>query len=146
MKTNTSRILVALFAFVASSSGRELIELAAEMQAAGPEVREMPYVNGEKEEIIKVSKFSIVKTEDVESVSIGGDPLVATVVLSAEGRKKMVKGTTDMKGKRLAVIINGRINMLPMLNDAPLGGEFVITGFKDPADAKAFGDKFNKKK
>ncbi len=105
----------------------------------------MPYTNGELGQTLNVNKVPIVSTADVSTLSVGEDPLVVIVKLTPEGRMKMMKGTADMAGKRIAVIINDRIQVVPMLQQAPLGGEFHISGFKQAKEAKALVDEFNKK-
>ena len=145
MKTTTSKIFGALFAILSTLSAKELIKVSAVSDAAGAEFEEMPYTNGELEQILNVKKVPIVATDDISTLSIGEDPLVVIVQLTPEGRKKMMTGTADMAGKRIAVIINDRIKIVPMLQQAPLGGEFHITGFKEAKEAKALLDEFNKK-
>lgn len=146
MKTLTSQILLAFIAITSSLNANELVEVAAVSETPGPEFRKMAFTNGDSEQTINVSKTSIIATEDVRSISIGEEPLVVIVDLTPEGRTKMMKGTADMTGKRLAVLVNGRVQVVPMLQDAPLGGQFHISGFKKPEEAKALVDAFTKKK
>jgi preprotein translocase subunit SecD len=146
MKPITSKILVALFAITSSLNADELVEVSAVSEAPGPESREMTYTNDESDQIINVSKTSIIATEDVRSITIGEDPLVVIVDLTPDGKTKMMKGTADLAGKRLAVLVNGRVQVVPVLQQAPLGGQFHISGFKKPEEAKALVDAFTKKK
>ena len=146
MKPITSKILVAIFAITSSLNADELVEVAAVSEAPGPESREMTYTTGESEQIINVSKTSIITTEDVRSITIGEDPLVVIVDLTPDGKTKMMKGTAGMTGKKLAVLVNGRVQVAPVLHQAPLGGQFHISGFKKPEEAKDLVDAFTKKK
>ena len=146
MKTVTSKIFLALFALNCSLNANELVKVAAVSEAPGPEFHEMAYTNGESEQKINVSKTSIITTEDVLSMTIGEDPLVVIVDLTPDGKTKMMKGTAGMTGKRLAVLVNGRVQVIPVLQHAPLGGQFHISGFKKPEEAKALADAFTKKK
>ena len=146
MKTITSKIFFALFALNCSLNANELVKVSAVSEAPGPEFHEMAYTNGESEQKINVSKTSIITTEDVISMTIGEDPLVVIVDLTPDGKTKMMKGTAGMTGKRLAVLVNGRVQVVPVLQQAPLGGQFHISGFKKPEDAKALADAFTKKK
>lgn len=146
MKTTTSQILVALFAILPTLNANELIKVSAVSEAGGAEYHEMSYANGESEETININKVPIIATQDIASLSVGEDPLVVIVELTPDGRKKMMEGTTDMKGKRIALIVDGRIQVAPLLRQAPLGGVFHISNFKNEKDAKALVDRFNNKK
>ena len=66
----------------------------------------------------------LIATSDVAKISISEDPLVVQVSLTDDGAKKFTTATTGMKGKRLAVIVQGRIVSAPLLQDAPLGRSF----------------------
>ena len=146
MKTAAYQILVMLFTLLPLLSAKELIEVSAVSETAQPDFREMPYTYGDHRVILNVSKSPIIVTEDIASVSIGSDPLIVHVQLSAQGREKMKKGTIDLKGKQIAIIVAGRVQVAPILIDAPLGDRLSITEFKDAAEAKALLDDFNKTK
>jgi preprotein translocase subunit SecD len=149
MKTTLYKIVLTLL-FVSTTAfaepaGKELIEISAVSDAAAAGFSEMPYANGEQQLILHVSDSPIVTTKDVKNVSVSADPLVVAMQLSEEGSKKMMKGTKDLTGKRIAIIVNGVVRVAPVLQAAPLGGGFSISGFKNAAEAKALVDKFNKK-
>ncbi len=150
MKNTTYQIIAGLFAVLSSLSAEELVEVSAISKEAAPGFDAMPYTmrytEGDQEVSLNVSTIPIVKTSDIENMTVGEDPLKVDIQLSEEGRKKMVKGTTGMQGKQLAVIIEGRIQIAPFLHDAPLGRNFVISGFTNAAEAAAFVDKYQKKK
>ena len=129
----------------AEPAAKELIELSAVSDAAAAGFSEMPYANGEQQLILHVCDSPMVTTKDVKSVSVSDDPLVVAVQLSDEGSEKMKKGTKDLTGKRIAIIVNGVVRVAPVLQNAPLGGGFSISGFKNAAEAKALVDKFNQK-
>lgn len=143
MKTATSRILIALFVLLSLLNGQELIEVCRVSETGGPDFREMPYTYGDHKVTLNVSKVPIIVTEDVASISTGNDPLIVHADLSAEGLKKMKKGTADMRRKQIAIIVDGRVQLAPILLEAPLGGRFV-TEFRAADQAKAFVDKFKK--
>jgi preprotein translocase subunit SecD len=146
MKTSKSKILIALFATLSSLNAAELIAVSAVSETGGPEYSQMTYTSGDTEQKINISNTSIIATNDVATVIIGEDPLVLIVELTPDGRNKMMKGTADMTGKRLAIIVNGRIQAAPIVQQAPLGGRFHISGFKKPEETKAIIDAFTKKK
>lgn len=143
MKTAAYQTLVTLFTLLPSLNAGELIEVSAVSETSRPDFREMPYTYGVHKVTLNVSKFPIIVTEDIASISIGNDPLIVHADLSAEGLKKMKKGTADLERKQIAIIVDGRVQCAPMLLGAPLGDHFV-TEFKDAAEAKAFVDKFKK--
>ena len=146
MKTSKSKILIALFATLFSLNAAELIAVSAVSETGGPESSEMTYTSGDTEQKINISKTLIIATKDVATVTIGEDPLVLIVELTPDGRNKMMKGTADMAGKRLAIIVNGKIQAAPIVQQAPVGGQFHFSGFKKPEEAKAIVEAFTQKK
>jgi preprotein translocase subunit SecD len=111
-----------------------------------PQRIKKPYTNGDRNEARYIVRPPLIATSDVAKISISEDPLVVQVSLTDDGAKKFTTATTGMKGKRLAVIVQGRIVSAPLLQDAPLGRSFEFSGFKDAAEAKVFVEAFNKKK
>ncbi len=146
MKHTVYQIVVALVAFHSTIIAAELVEVSAVSEAAAPDFEEMPYTNGEQEVILNVNKAPIVSTADVATMTVSEDPLKVNVEFSEDGSKKMTKGTEGMSGKRLAIIIDGKILVAPVLNHAPLARNIQISGFKNAEEAKALVDKFNNKK
>ena len=146
MTNRAYQIIVALVAFHSTIIAAELVEVSAVSEAAAPDFVGMPYTNGEQEVTLNVSKTPIVSTADIATMTVSEDPLKVNVQLSEDGRKKMMKGTEGMSDKRLAIIIDGKILVAPVLIQAPLGRNIQISGFKKAEEAKALVDKFNNKK
>ena len=140
----TTLAILALFASAASAGN--LIEIASVAEKAVPGTREMTHTYPDHTEVIHIMKPPLITTEDVAEISLGDDPMVVRVKLSIDGAKKFTTATTGMGGKRIAIIVQGRIMNAPVINNAPLGGLFEISGFKNAAEAKVFVDAFNKKR
>jgi hypothetical protein len=145
VKTNTSTILFALFATISSLNAAELIAVSAVSGTGGPEYIQIAWTGANEAQKFYMSKIPIITTGDVQFISIGEDPLIVIVDLTPDGRTKAKKGTADMSGKRMAVLVNGRVQEVPLLLQAPWNGQLHIP-FKKPEEAKALVDAFTNKK
>jgi len=86
--------------------------------------------NGRKTEFL-VEKKAILDGGDIYAVGINQDsdkkPILG-VKFNAEGSKKLSKLTKENIGKRLAVILDGRVQTAPRIREEIPNGELVVTG------------------
>jgi SecD/SecF fusion protein len=64
-----------------------------------------------------------------------GEPIVA-LEFNPEGAKKFAEITANNIGKRLAIVLDGKVHSAPRIKDAIPSGEAVITGRFTPEDAQ----------
>jgi hypothetical protein len=126
--------------FTASLVAGELLEVADVSKEAVAGSREVTHVYGEHREVLHLQAPPLLVSKDVAKVSAGDEPKSVKVELTAEAAKKFAKDTAGMEGKRFAVLVQGKVMSVPMVRTAPLGGTFVISGFKDEAEVKGFVD------
>jgi SecD/SecF fusion protein len=100
------------------------------------ELKESP--EGERLLVNKTSELTgeFLETADVRfDQSSFGQPIVA-MKLKGEGVKKFADVTTANVGRRLAIILDGKVYSAPRINEAIPSGEAVITGRFTPDEAK----------
>ena len=142
-------VLAVLTGFLtASLAAGELIEVLEVSKEATADSREVTYVywyeGKEHSEELHLKPTPLIVTDDVAKVSAGSEPRSFTAELTKEGEKKFAEKTAGLVGKRIAIVVQGKVISAPGLRFA-LGRNFTIDGFKDEAEVKAFVEAFEKR-
>ncbi|HEY1405922.1 MAG TPA: hypothetical protein VF857_04875 [Spirochaetota bacterium] len=113
----------------------ELRLVAPEDSASGDSVEE--YKTGDR---IIVEKETFITVKDLKGVQqitdANGSPALL-IYLNENGRKKLSDMTAAYIRRKIAVIINGRVVMTPIIMERISGGNCVITGRYSAAEMKA---------
>lgn len=66
------------------------------------------------------------------------EPGTLMITLNEVGADKMIALTQNMRPGigRIAILLNGQLNCAPVVNQVPLGKNFIIDGLKKPGEAK----------
>jgi preprotein translocase subunit SecD len=90
---------------------------------------------------LRVEKESLLGGRHIQSAAIEKDPISGKdqvkVTLTPEGRDLFAKATSGNVGKKLAVVIDGKVALAPMINEPIRGGVFVISGNFNGDEVKA---------
>ncbi|TLD68748.1 hypothetical protein FEM03_21450 [Phragmitibacter flavus] len=104
-----------------------------------------PYVEPEFSSI-KVEKVSLIDSSDIKSAYAFADAVMGPTVgldFTELGAKKFAEVTKRSIGKRLAIIIDGKVISAPNIKDQITGGKAVISGKFSMDDADALARKIN---
>jgi len=127
---------------VACTCSADTLRLSAVQNAAGDDAEKMTQTSPDGEKVFFVKKQAIIGDADVEEAHPSLETEAAIdVTLTEAGGKKMKEATRVMRAgeDRLAIIVEGRLDSAPVLNQVPLGRTFVIEGLRD-LDAKGLDD------
>jgi len=128
----------AMLEFKIVSSETEKIKSAKEGQI--PEGYELKYTPEENEPVL-LKKESVLVGDALINASVRfdesqfNDPIVA-LQFNPEGAKKFAEVTAANVGKRLAIVLDGKVQSAPMIREAIPSGEAVITGRFDLKEAQ----------
>ncbi len=123
----------ALLEFKLVSTDPEKLKQA--MTGNVPEGYELKYVQ-ENNEPILLEKETVLTGDALSNASVRfsqsefNQPIVA-LEFNAEGAKKFAEITKDNIGRRLAIILDGKVQSAPVIRDAITSGDAVITGHFD---------------
>ncbi|MFH0877995.1 MAG: protein translocase subunit SecD [Candidatus Omnitrophota bacterium] len=119
-----------------SNDAKLIADAGAGTIPEGYELKEMP--EGEKVLVAKTPELTgeYIETADVRfDQGSFGQPIVA-IKLKGEGVKQFSDVTKDNVGRRLAIVLDGRVYSAPRINEHIPSGEGVITGRFSPDEAK----------
>jgi len=132
------------FKLVSPDSGK----LKAAISGDIPEGYELKYSSDDNEPLL-LEKKSFLTGDSVKDVSVSfnsqsefNEPIVV-VKLNVEGTKKFAKVTGANIGRRIALIVDGKVQSAPMVREAIPSGELVISGRFSVETAKAIADGLN---
>lgn len=72
------------------------------------------------------------------AIQTGGEDHRLEITLNDIGESRLAEATKDAQGKRLAILVGGRVLSTPVIQSAPLGKIFQITGFKSEEECVEF--------
>lgn len=96
-----------------------------------------------KTEHILVSRRVGLNNADIEEAHPSPQQVDAVAIkLSEEGTEKMISLTEDLiPGKgRIAIVFNGEVISAPVVNQVPLGQQFIVEGLGEPQEVKMFAE------
>jgi preprotein translocase subunit SecD len=109
----------------------KLFEIREVLEKPGAETVEMEVAHKEQKEKLNVSKKTLLDGTAVRSVSVGedlsGSPHIE-VAFSNEGAKRFSDITAERVGKRLAILIEGKVQSAPVIAMRIPGGRAQIAG------------------
>jgi SecD/SecF fusion protein len=126
----------ALLEFRLVNSDKENLRLALSGQV--PEGFELKYIN---EEPILLEKNAVLTGDALVNAAVSFDqsrfnePLV-TLKFNSKGAAEFAQITTSNVGKRLAIVLDGKVQSAPRINEPIPSGEAVITGRFTPQEAQ----------
>jgi len=111
---------------------RDPEKLRAALQGNVPEGYELKYLQEDNEPLL-LEKQAVLTGDGLKSASVRfsqsefNEPVVA-LVFNAEGAKKFAEVTAANVGRRLAIVLDGKVQSAPNIKEAIPSGEAVITG------------------
>ena len=97
-------------------------------------------------EVLNIQKAALLDSSDVKNAtaSVGriGQPFI-DIKLTDNGSKRFAEVTRQSIGKRLAIVIDGKLYSAPRINSAITGGEAQITGAFTKAEAENLAARLN---
>lgn len=125
----------ALLEFKLVNSDPEIIRQALSGQV--PEGLELKTLEDEK---VLVYKDAVLTGDTLVNATVRFDEThfnepVVGIKFNAKGSEEFAKITTNNVGKRLAIVLDGKVKSAPRINEAIPSGEAVITGRFSPAEA-----------
>jgi len=105
-----------------------------------PDGYELKYTQDDKEPLL-LEKQPVLVGDALTNASVNfsqsefNEPVVA-LQFNAEGAKKFADVTTTNVGKRLAIVLDGKVQSAPRIKEAIPSGEAVITGRFTPEEAQ----------
>lgn len=106
-----------------------------------PEGFELKYSEDEDKEALLLEKEAVLSGEALRNASVNfsqsefNEPTVA-LQFNSEGAKKFAEITAKNIGRRLAIVLDGKVQSAPRIKEAIPSGEAVITGHFDPEEAQ----------
>jgi preprotein translocase subunit SecD len=101
---------------------------------------------GPKEKLY-VGKTAAITAKTIERAAVIKDPLTGNpeiaISFTKEGKKQFAELTRANVGRRLAIILDGKIQNAPIIRDEISGGKAVITGNFTETEAKELASKIN---
>jgi preprotein translocase subunit SecD len=110
---------------------KKILEFRMVRDTPSAETEQMILLAQGKEETLHVGKKvlldgALVASARVRRNEFGGNAI--HIRFTAEGTRRFANVTRDALGKRLAIIVNGRIVMAPVVREAIAGGKVTISG------------------
>lgn len=123
-----------------------VLQFRAVADEAGEGTETMVVREGGNKEVLHLRKEALLTAADVRSARAGTQPQLggATVYLAftEEGRRKFFEATKVSVGRRLAIVVEGRLLSAPTVQH-PIQGDAVITGDFTRDEARALAAKIN---
>jgi preprotein translocase subunit SecD len=129
------------------SAEKGVFELRAVFEKPTENSMPMDFKSGERSETLHVGKNALLDGSAVKSAAvskdlISGEPLVL-VVFNDEGTKKFSDITAQNVGKRIAVLVNGKVYTAPRINERISGGRAQIQGKLTTEEAEKLAEIIN---
>ena len=102
--------------------------------------------NAGQQERLSVEKTVLIDQTGVKSATVRKDPLgqpQIEVSFTERGKKRLAEVTRDSLGKRLAIVINGKLYSAPKILSEISGGMAMISGNFTESEAKDLAGKIN---
>ena len=108
----------------------------------------MDFKSGERNETLHVGKKALLDGSAIESAKASTDPLsgepIVEVHFNQEGTKKFSDITAENIKKRIAIVVDGKVQTAPIVQTRIPGGRVHITGNLTKAEAEALVDMINR--
>jgi len=158
MKTRFVLASVSLFfaidsltpAFAADPSEAPVFQLRLVADTPTPNSEDMAVIdqrkNAGQQERLSVEKTVLIDQTGVKSATVRKDPLgqpQIEVSFTEGGKKRLAEVTRDSLGKRLAIVINGKLYSAPKILSEISGGMAMISGNFTESEAKDLAGKIN---
>lgn len=88
---------------------------------------------------ILINRRAAIDNSDIASaVPSPQQPYALDITLSEEGKAKMIALTQNMRPgqDRIAIVLDGEVISAPVVNQVPLGKQFIIEGFQQPGEVE----------
>jgi preprotein translocase subunit SecD len=147
MKIHLLTTILLLAVSLAFAADSKPFELRAVADAATDETREysMPQRDGRSEKVLLHSDILLegtaIKSAAIEREANGAPGILIT--LTESGGKRFGEITTKYVGKRLGIILDGKLHSTPSVRDPILGGRLTITGNFTELEAAELVKKLN---
>ena len=112
-----------------------------------------PNRSSRQSEVLNVQKEVLLDRSDVKSAKFGAQisgvpenvrgPVTILIKFTDDGAKRLAEVTRQNIGKRLAIVIDGRLYSVPQINSEITGGAAEITGNFTREEARVFATKIN---
>ncbi len=121
---------VALTVWAATPLAPPVFQIRLVVDSSSDDSESMPLVSKTRQEVVQVQKTILFDHRDLRSAeaSIDEDHPVIAITFTEEGRRRFAECTRQNVGKRLAIILAGRLYCAPRIRDEIPGGKAVITG------------------
>jgi preprotein translocase subunit SecD len=130
MKTTPALLILALIAVTASAIAETTVRFSEVCPENTSESAPMILAFRKTSEKLWVKNAPILTEQDIQSVSAfkEREDNGINITLTPDGAKKFKNGIKDMQGKRLAMIIDGRLVSAPVLMVTDFGNKAQIMG------------------
>ena len=129
-----------------AKAAQNLFELHDVASVAGPTTKgyTFPQHNGETE-TIPLESAVLLNQDAIQSVKAEQDAngYSLRITFNDEGAKRFANITTNRIGKRIGIIVNGKLQSAPVVRDAILGGGVMLTGNFTEQEANDLASKLN---
>lgn len=146
MKTTIQLLLACLVSQVVIAADQfsgPVLQMRLVADASSEESEEMVVV-GTGKETLPVLKKVLIDQKDLRSVRVSKDQLghpQIEIRFTDEGKKRFADVTRDSIGKRLAIVIGGRLYSAPKIMTEISGGRAMISGSFSEQEAKELADR-----
>ena len=125
----------------------EIRRVVEEKDLAGAEALPFAQARPGAESSLRVMKESVLDSSDVARAVAQKDPATGDngvlVTLTEKGKERFAAVTEGSIGKRLAVVVDGKIVVAPMVRQKIGGGSLVINGNLNAKEASELAEKLN---
>jgi preprotein translocase subunit SecD len=133
----------------AEPSSFEIRQVVEERDSAGAETLPFAHTQSGAENSLRVMKQAVLDGSDVARATTQKDPITGDngvlVSLTEKGKERFAALTERSIGKRLAVVVDGKIMVAPVVRTKIPGGSLVISGNLTQKEAADLAAKFNEK-
>jgi len=149
---SVSGCLVALAAVAADSSASQVFQIRLVADKPSGETEQMTLVqrrqNQERTEVLSVQKTALLDQTDLKAATVStntptGAPVIE-IAFSDKGAKHFAKVTRQNIGKRLAIVIDGRVYSAPRIQMEITSGSAQISGSFSEQEARDLAAKISK--
>ena len=143
-------LMAAAFTALAAQPGSfEIRRVVEEKDSAGAETLAFAHAREGAESSLRVMKEAVLNGKDVAHAAAQKDPVTGNlgvrVTLTEKGKERFASLTERSVGKRLAIVVNGKIVSAPVVREKIAGGEVVVNGNFSAKEADELAEIFNGK-
>ena len=136
--------LITSAAAVAAPSTTPVFQIHLVLDAPSGDSEPMTIVSKERKEVVNVQKTVLLDQTALKSAGVRTDELghaQIEITFTDQGRKRFAEITREQVGKRLAIIIDGRLYSGPTIRTQISGGKTEISGSFSKEEANALAAK-----